>query len=249
MFFSYGMTKCGSTLAFQLVRVALIEAGCPQDVIAFPGMPAGQRINFIGQFTEAHRAQLERELDMRGYPIAIKTHTRPSPQEVYLMESGLARAHAVYRDLRDMALSLLDAGQAAEAKGKRAFAEMRTLDDAKAGIDNQLDTLSAWLQLPGVRRLPFDRLASQTELAAAQVLDQLGLDGNPARIARRVLRAEFTQFNKGIPHRHRREMAAADSAAFLDRYAPFYDLVWDSAHQAPPLPPGTTLSRPEAAPA
>ncbi len=242
-FFSYGMTKCGSTLAFQLARVALIQAGFEQPLIPFPNRVASRKINFTGMFDAAHVAVLREFVDTLGHPVVIKTHNRPDLPLVRLVETGEARAHAVFRDPRDMALSLLDSGAANRAAGRPAFTEFETLTDTIAGIQNQMDSLSAWLQLPGVRPLPYNRLAFETEAATAEILEHLGIDGEPKRIVRRVLRREFTQKNKGLRDRHKTEMSAADSALFADTFAPFFAHLADPARPAQHLPPGTLLYR------
>lgn len=240
-FVSYGMTRCGSTLAFQLARVALCQAGYDQPLVPFPNRAPRRKINFVGGVNDNHARILRDFVAELGHPVAIKTHNRPDLALVRMIEDGSARAHAVFRDPRDMALSLLDSGRKARAQGKPAFAEMATLEDAKRGIDNQLDSLSAWLQLPGVARMPYPRLAEETEAAAEDVLEQLGIDGTPKRIVAQVLNREFTQRNRAVPARHEAEMAEADNDDFQRRYAPFFELVLNRPDATAPLPPGTVL--------
>ncbi|MEM9778372.1 MAG: sulfotransferase domain-containing protein [Pseudomonadota bacterium] len=240
-FFSYGMTKCGSTLAFQLARVALIQAGFEQPLIPFPNRVAARKINFTGMFDEAHVAVLRETIADLGHPVVIKTHNRPDLPLVRLVEDGEVRAHAVFRDPRDMALSLLDSGRENRARGRPAFTEFETLSDTHGGIRNQLDSLTAWLQMPGVRRLPYDRVAFETETAAAEILEHLGIDGEPRKIVRQVLRREFIQRNKAVRDRHKTEMSAEDQAAFGKLFAPFYRLVADAPDATDPLPPNTQL--------
>ncbi|MEM1265788.1 MAG: hypothetical protein AAGI50_07200 [Pseudomonadota bacterium] len=248
LFFSYGMTKCGSTLAFQIARVALVQAGFPQPIVELPNMKSQPRINFLAQTSAECLAAIDRSLDDLGHPIAFKTHARPSDEAVRRVQRGRARAHGAYRDVRDMALSMLDAGVQARAKGRPAFSEIETLEDAVAGIDTQLDTLTAWFELPDVRAMPYARTAFATEEAAADVLDQLGIDGDPQKIAVQVHEREHTQLNKARPDRHKAEMDEATQAMFRARYAPFYALLHDTEPKLP-LPPRTTLKSPDAGPA
>ncbi|MEO0913248.1 MAG: hypothetical protein AAFY59_09700 [Pseudomonadota bacterium] len=243
-FFSYGMTKCGTTLAFELTRTALLEAGIAQESIPFTG-DAPRRINFIPDLTEKRAADIRRAREGVSAPVVIKTHGRPSPTMVTWVETGEGTGHAIFRDLRDMALSMLDAGRHAREAGRPAFSEIHTLEDACTGIANQLDSLSAWLQLPGIRPLQYERFASDTETGAAEILTQLGLAGNPRRIARKVARADKTLRNKAIPERHRQELSAAESRAIQSRFAPFYDILFDKPDVALPLPPGTDFKAPQ----
>lgn len=241
VFFSYGMTKCGSTLAFQLARVALLQAGFEQPVLPLEDYGRKTRINAVTEITPRKGQLILGAVRELGHPLVVKTHRRPDPKVVKMIQHGNARAHAVFRDPRDMALSMLDHGKKARARGKPAFSEIATLDDARAGIANQLDSLTAWLQLPGVRRLQYETLAFDTETAAASILDHLGIPGDPRRIARQVLKREFTQANQGIPARHKTQMSAEDSDRFRRDFAPVYDLLLDKPDPGTPLPLGTSL--------
>ena len=234
LFFSYGLTKSGSTLAFQLARTALIRAGHDQPQSDVPGLVVSKKINAIQHVSDTQAAAL-----LGGpRPLILKTHTRCDPAVASLFARGHATGHAVIRDPRDIALSMLDNGRVNRAKGRPAFAEIVTLDDAIAAIENQMATLATWLALPDFKRLRYDRLAFDTVAAARDILDHLGLDGDPTAIAAHVLENEFIQFNVGRRDRWRSEMAAADAARIHARFAPFYDLVL--ATDAP-LPPGTAL--------
>ncbi len=247
IFFSYGLTKSGSTLAFQLAVVALQQAGFPQPRLEVPGLVVSPKINAIEHVSDAQAAALADTVRALGHPVALKTHTRPDPAVRALVATGAARAHAVVRDPRDIALSMLDHGARARARGRPAFSEIATLEDAIAGIDDQMRTLAGWLALPGVRVLRFDRLAFETTAAAAAILDQLGVPGDPCAIAREVLGGRFTQFNTGRRDRHLHEMAQADSARLRARYDPFFTHVLRGPGRLPPA--GRLTAAPDPHPA
>ena len=234
LFFSYGLTKSGSTLAFQLARTALIRAGHEQPQSDVPGLVVSRKINAIQHVTEEQAAAL-----LTGpTPLILKTHTRCDPAVADLFAAGHATGHAVIRDPRDIALSMLDNGRVNREKGRPAFSEIHTVDDAIAAISNQMDTLATWLALPGIRRLRYDTLAFDTVAATQTILDHLGLQYDPLDIATHVLEHEFIQFNVGRHDRWRTEMDPTDASRIRARFAPFYDLVL--ATDAP-LPDGTGL--------
>jgi hypothetical protein len=168
-----------------------------------------------------------------GHPIVIKTHTRPDPAVVRLIQNGQAIAHACYRDPRDMALSMLDHGQRARANGKPAFAEIETLEDAKNGIRNQCDSLTAWLRLPNVLPLDFEDIAFDMQSTAQRILNQLGITGDPDEIVNKILDGRFTQFNKGIPHRYRFEMSQQEGGKFANEFAPLLSRLIDNKRTLP----------------
>ena len=234
LFFSYGLTKSGSTLAFQLARTALIRAGHDQPQCDVPGLVVSKKINAIQHVTEEQATAL-----LAGpTPLILKTHTRCDPAVADLFAQGYATGHAVIRDPRDIALSMLDNGRVNREKGRPAFSEIHTVDDAIAAISNQMDNLATWLALPGLRRLRYDTLAFETVTAGQSILDHLGLQGDPLNIATHVLEHEFIQFNVGRRDRWRTEMDPTDASRIRTRFAPFYDLVL--ATDAP-LPDGTAL--------
>ena len=240
LFFSYGLTKSGSTLAFQLTRTALDQAGMTQDVLDRSDIVQSKRINAVQHIADDQAEYLQEAVKNLGYPIVLKTHTRPDLCVVRMIENGTARAHAVIRDPRDVALSMVDHGIQSRAKQVPAFSEIVSLSDACTGIDNQFDSLTAWMQLPAVSVLKYDQVAFDTQVAAATILGQLGIAGDPEKIARHVLRNEFTQRNLATPNRHTFQMSTADSTRFLERYEPFYRLLLENESPAQ-LPPATSL--------
>lgn len=238
--FSYGLTKSGSTLAYQLALVALERAGHPQPALCLQGVTVSRKINAIEHIDGDAARRMQAAVAAHGHPMVFKTHTRPDPAVCRMVGDG-ALVHAVVRDPRDIALSMVDHGQRARANGKPAFSEIHDLDDAIRGIENQMETLAQWLALPGVRVLRYDRLAFDTPAAAAEILGHLGIDGDPHAIADEVLSTRFIQFNAGRRDRHLTEMSDTDSARIRARFAPFYDHVLPEG--APP-PPGLSLIAP-----
>ncbi len=228
IYFSYGMTKTGSTLAYQLTRAVLVAAGCPQPKLKAAALRHSARINHAQHLTEADIADIRAEVANWDGPVVIKTHTRPDdPAVVALLQSGEAVAHACYRDPRDMALSMLDHGKQARAEGKPAFSEIETLDDALNGIRNQMDSLTAWLRLPNVLPLCFDDIAFRSAETVDRIADQLGLRVDAEQIAEQVKDTTFTQFNKGVASRYRSEMSAADADRITTEFSPFYQTLID----------------------
>lgn len=225
IYFSYGMTKSGSTLAYHLVSEALVWVGQnaprPPEHLLGPN----KRINFVQHISEDQAEGLLDFAQTTGRPVVLKTHTRPDPVVVKMLQDGRAIAHACYRDPRDMALSMLDHGKRARATGKPAFAEIKTMDDAKTGIRNQCDSLTAWLRLPNVMPLDYEDIAFDMVNTVAKIQSQLGISGDPDDAAAAVMDGRFTQQNKAVSKRHTTEMAPKDSQSFKEEFAPFYDLI------------------------
>lgn len=220
--FSYGMTKCGSTLAFELARTALELSGYPQPVLPATATGNSRRINFAGHLDQSNIANLNDTIRDIGHPVVIKTHTRPDPCVIDMIDRGEAIVQATYRDPREMALSMIDHGNRSRDTGKLAFAEIANLDDALENITSQIDSLTQWLYRPNCLPIYYEDVAFRTIPTMRRILDQLQLDTSPGPIVRYVLRKRFIQLNKGIKKRFREEMQLKDQQRFQQEFRPFY---------------------------
>ena len=220
---SYGLIKSGSTFAFELTKRLFVQNGRAQPRLGDEAVTPGHRINFATKWDESHVAAMCAEAEALATTAVIKTHARPRPAIVDLLESGRAIGHAVYRDPRDVALSLLDAGEHARAKQRKSFADIRTLDDAMADIDAHLENFRAWAALPGIRVVDYATLTADTAEFARGLAAQCGLPFDHDAAVADVVANEFIQFNKGVQNRHLTEMAGEESDRFLAHYADLYD--------------------------
>ncbi len=217
--FSYGMTKCGSTLAFELARTGLELAGYPQPHLGISGLKGDAKINFVSHLTPCDISKIWDAVETIGHPIVIKTHTRPDPCVIDLFNSNRAMAHATFRDPRDMALSMIDHGNRNREQGKLPFTEITDLGAARANINSQIDSLTQWLVRPHCLPLFFDDLAFDTDATTRQIMAHLHLEIDPKRVASFVKNRRFTQKNKGIRKRFRSEMSLIERQRFRRQYA------------------------------
>ncbi|MEE9453940.1 MAG: sulfotransferase domain-containing protein [Paracoccaceae bacterium] len=237
IYFSFGMTKTASTLAYHLAHIALEDTGMAQPQIPPPAVAADRKINFVTHLDERHIDQLWTLAQSLGHPLLVKTHTRPDPAVIAMIKDGRAIGSAAYRDPRDMALSMLDHGIKARRMGVQPFSEMVTLEDALHGIRGQVNDLAQWLRLPNILPLDFEDIAFDTKKTAARILNHLGINGSPAALSTKAKDC-FTQFNKGISARHVAEMSAKDSSRIAREFAP---LIAFLNHPHGPLPANTPL--------
>ena len=220
--FSYGMTKCGSTLAFELARTGLELAGYPQPHLNIDGLKGDAKINFAAHLSPNQTRGLWNAVKSIGHPILIKTHTRPDPCVIELFSNGNAMAHATYRDPRDMALSMIDHGARNRELGKTTFTEITGLKSARTNINSQIDSLTQWLIRTNCLPLFFDDLAFDMEQTTRQIMAHLHLEIGPARVAAFVQNRRFTQRNKGVRRRFREEMTLLERQKFRHYYAPLF---------------------------
>jgi len=224
IYLSYGMTKSGSTLAYQLARTAMQCAGMEQPLLKIDALRETKTINFIEQLEEWRLQALLDEARALGHAIVVKTHTRPDQPIVRaLLEQGLAIGHAVYRDPRDMALSMLDHGARSRKSGTREFSEFNSIASTLPNLRHQVETLAQWLRLPNIIPLYYDDLAFNTAAPTRKILKQLNIQLNPAHIAEIVLDTGHTNKNVGAPARHTKQMSVGTAADIAAEFAPLFE--------------------------
>lgn len=230
LYFSYGVTKSGSTLAWRLTQKFYMRNGCDQPLMPPELLGPSPVNNYIVAPTAEQLEGMVRFAADNNTCLALKTHSMPTPEMADMLRSGEALGHAVFRDPREIALSLMDHGarnremlKLRDDKTDAAFTEMETLENAYRSIDGQLKTLESWLKLPGVFPAFYDDFAFDHVPFIKRLRRQTGLK---KRSVEGVL-AKFdgekrSQFNKGQPQRWREDMTDEESAVCLARYKPLY---------------------------
>jgi hypothetical protein len=228
IYLSYGVTKTGSTLAFELIRAVLEQAGVDQSRLPDGIVTPGHKINFFGGVVSDQVPAALAAAAGRGGLVAIKTHGRPDEGAKAAARDGRLIGHVVFRDPRDIVLSLLDAGVRAREMSARAFSEIVTIEDALASLDRQVANMNAWLELPGMMPLLYDRFAFDLPRTVRQLARQVGVDVSAPDVMA-AIENRFTQRNKAVPARHVDEMDPADQRRVMDRFGDVYHRFRDMA--------------------
>lgn len=222
---SYGITKSGSTLAFELVKGVLAAAGHPQPRLPDGVVEPGHKVNFA-VFSRDTVAAVDRLLAAAPGDriIAVKTHSGFEPgARSYLsalIEAGRLKVQVVHRDPRDICLSMLDAGRDARARGRQAFSEIVSPADAMTAASNQLEKLRMWRELPGVLELEYEELGFSPEAAIDRIAAALHVATDRRAAHDHAFRRAFTQKNLAVRRRHLVERDRALVSAFAERFAP-----------------------------
>ena len=202
---SYGLMKSGSTLAFEMARAALELAGHPQEQL--PAL-ANPDIDFnlaMGWSDEQIEQLLEESADRI---IAVKTHGSLWGVDLDRMRehiaSGELRVHVVYRDPREMLISMLDHGFRARSGGDVAFIDTWTLDDAIRRLGVQVYWFTHWAELPCLK-LRYQDFAFDPTFGPSAIADDMGVDVDPARVWDAV-NQRFTQKNEARPERYKTDL-------------------------------------------
>ncbi len=238
IYFSYGMLKSGSTFAFELTKEVFRQSGMRQVLLTdavITGAAIRHKINFMEELTPERLTALEEEVGRLNRPIVVKTHEAAIHEVHALLEQGKAMGHCVFRDPRDMALSLLDAGATARKHGDKVFSEIHTLEDAMAVIARQLPAIRSWLDLPNIRPIYYDDLAFHTIETVRMIATQVGVTINPERVRRAIdwrdgrrswgFLKPYTQFNKGLKDRYKTELNPAQIEQVSVKFADLLEII------------------------
>lgn len=220
IYVTYGMTKSASTFTYQLVEQVLSVAGHRPLRLKPPICPDRARVNFVNAIDSAF---LDRVVQAAGgQSVVLKTHGPPGSGVAERLAAGEVLACASYRDPRELALALADAGERARRHSLQAFSEIETPADAMRSLDNQVEKCRAWASLPGVEAFSYNAICFDTLATIERIARQIGVDVETDRVLSRFQEAAMIgQFNKGLPLRYR-EMPEAEQREFLERYAAFY---------------------------
>jgi Sulfotransferase domain len=238
---SYGIPKSGSTLAYELVRGMLLNAGHSQDLEnkdrrGVQPLERRMKRNFSGQMGRAEIAALLEQIgpDSR---IAVKTHAW-FEEESYswidaLCEKGEVLVIASCRDPRDICLSLLDAAGRARDAGTAAFANVRDMEHAAKKVKHRVNDFRIWASFRNAVRLDYEDVAFDTVKAIDKIERALGIVCNREEVLRYALEDAVTLKNKAKSHRHKEEMTEAQRQildehfrAFLRNVVERDDQVW-----------------------
>jgi sulfotransferase family protein len=203
---SYGVMKSGSTLAYEMARAVLELAGHPQDALPDDVVSPGQDINLVMGWSDDG---LERLIDASGdRRIAVKTHGALWGVDLDLVRakvaSGDLKIHVVYRDPREMLISMLDHGVRARTGADVAFRDTWTLDDAIRRLGVQTYWFTHWASLPSLK-LRYQDFAFDPTYGPKAIADDLGVSDDPARVWE-IVNTRFTQKNEARPERYKTDL-------------------------------------------
>jgi hypothetical protein len=223
---SFGIQKSGSTLAFELVRGVLMAAHFPQRRLPDGVVAPKHRANFV-RLQEDTRAVVDGILGaLRPGEIAVvKTHdVFAEEHRTYLADligAGRLRVQTCHRDPRDVCLSLVDAGNRARRAGRTAFNEITTLEEAANAVSRNIERLRQWRTLPNVLTLPYATVAFESHSAVRAIEAYLGVHTNVLAAIHHAFFDAFTQRNKAIKERHKRELTPEQTEALTMRFQDF----------------------------
>jgi len=228
LYFSFGVTKTGSTLAYRMTRHFLECRGHSQALLPDHLQVVRKDLNSWSQANHELLEEIAEWVSARGIFLALKTHRAPTKSVRVMLREGRAMGHATFRDPREIALSLVDHGRESQQRGLDPI-RFRDLNDATDSLDlieRQLAVFNRWENLPLIETwyyddfafnpdLTFDKLAHQTGLKPLSSAERASFDGTAG-----------TKFNKAVQHRWKSELTDEESAEFKIQFSDFYKQLW-----------------------
>ncbi len=210
---AYGLPKSASTFVF--FTLANLAAGAGSAIWARleQRMPEGKQAPYQPQVDEAYLA-LVRERWPEPELLPVKTHDALRPFVAQEVAAGRIKACASFRDPRDTALALLDAGVRDREAGKDSFfAKLHGMDDAVRVLSNQLGRTMDWLAQPQVLPVPQKLVAMHPQVLAQRLAEFAGTEDALGNIENAIPeKNRKVEFNKGGYDRYKTEMNPVDRA-------------------------------------
>lgn len=228
LYFSFGVTKTGSTLAYRMARHFLECRGHSQALLPDHLQVIRKDLNSWSQANHELLEEIAEWVAARGIFLALKTHRAPSSLVRKMLKQGRAMGHATFRDPREIALSLVDHGRESQQRGHDPvrFRDLNDATDSLALIERQLAIFDRWENLPRIETWYYDDFAFSPDAAFDKLARQTGL--KPLTQAERDAfdGTEGTKFNKAVPHRWKSELTRDESDEFRTQFSDFYRRLW-----------------------
>ena len=236
LYVSFGLQKAGSTLTANLTRL-ILERGGHQHISFSPEERAdrrrngslrvqGDQINNINHWLPEVVHRIDQRVPAERI-VLLRTHAAPDATIKAVIRDGRARCHLAIRDLRDIALSMLDVVDRRAQLGKANSSAIRQgeVHSTFPAIEADLTSLAQWDEIPGAIALDYEETAFRPPVSIAAICRHLALDlpvEEYDSLFQQAAANPSGKMNVAMPNRHRREMSADDQAAFLSHFHDFY---------------------------
>ena len=215
---SAGLPKSGSGWFFNLVNDLLIEYGF-NDVRELK--KTFQLDNVLHHYN-CNIEQLSKEninkilpLIQKGFTFTIKTHCGPGEYIKDLQNIYPVKTLFIFRDPRDIALSVYDHGVKQRNSGPGgSFADIQSFEDSIRFSKSMYPIWKEWKEFPGSFRVKYEDLVESPNDVLSEIIVDLGLipDQNKIKKVIKAIVPEKTSglhFNVGEAYRYKRVWSPA----------------------------------------
>jgi len=227
IYLSYGMPKSASSYCYQLTDAMLRAAGHYREMCCKNYLPE----KYHKVFLDLNRDEISEivELVPETEILVIKTHTCLTPVLDNLLRTGKVKASATFRDPRDAAISVLEAGENdRKLKKFRKFNEIHTLNDAFLFYKDIKHCITQWLLHPDVLKISYNLLAFNPLETALKLRDHLQINVDVEAIVKTFssnLKEKIWEFNVGKSGRYKEYMTDSQKQQFFLEFSDLINLM------------------------
>lgn len=221
---SAGMVKSGSLWFWNMTNDLLSAGGLKKDglppvhspVEDFIKLKYGKVVIGALSFSQLTKATISH---FKGYSYPVKTHSAPTLPLILFRPWGHIKVTYVYRDPRDVVLSVLDhAKKAREEDIALNLRDIHTFEEAVDFVKIQLMIWEKWSYMPGTFKARYEEITANTHHMLRKLADYLDLrvsEDQIKTICNRYSRKEMskekgitnkTHFNQGTTQRFLNQM-------------------------------------------
>ncbi len=209
LFISYGMTRSGSTLAFETEKAILENYGMSQDKIVYKGLE-----NWIENYLpEKYLSDIDslKNINTKTLDnfVVFKTHGAANKKLINFIRKFKIPVTISVRDPKDIIISLLEISKKNRSINETGFINIISFKDALRNIEEDLWRLETWKPLieEGIAKvIPYEETIEDAETILQFLAD---LTSKPKLLIsdiKEITKKRFTQFNIGIVGRGQKSL-------------------------------------------
>ena len=204
LFISYGMTRSGSTLAFETEKAILEEYGMPQEKIIIEGLE-----NWIENYlpekylSDINSLKKINEKTQANF-VVFKTHGAANEKLLNFIRKFKIPVTISVRDPKDIAISLLEISKKNRSINETGFIDIISFKDAIKNMEEDLWRLETWRPLieEGIAKvIPYEEIIEEAEILINYLADITSKPKLLISDIREITKKRFTQFNVGVAGR------------------------------------------------
>lgn len=209
LFISYGMTRSGSTLAFETEKAILEKYGMPQEKIMIEGLENWienylpekylSDINFLKKINEKTLSNF----------VVFKTHGAANEKLLNFIRKFKIPVTISVRDPKDIVISLLEISKKNRSINETGFINIISFKDALKNIEEDLWRLETWRTLieEGIAKvIPYEEMIKDSEILIEYLADITSKPKLLISDIREITNNRFTQFNVGVSGRGQKSL-------------------------------------------
>ncbi len=159
-----------------------------------------------------------------GNTFVVKTHSKPTKTLLFLMSLGLFKAIYIYRDPRDVVISVYDHGKKTRehGEGPPAFAQLKNIKDSILHVKDQVSNWTEWKKCKNVLLVRYEDLLAHSMNEMKRLSAFLDIKVDDQTLQQIIKKYDSKQldtqyknhlhFNKAVVGRFRQVMSPEDLA-------------------------------------